>query len=104
MIMDKEPINFIWPAILVWLLIGLLFALVAGLAQPASAQTDPTQTPTPTATEIPTGSKHQLTSGSYFEIQRSLTYGEIAIVVAIMLLMIPVVLYVIFRMITHYIY
>jgi len=103
--MNKEPINFIWPAILVWLLIGLLFALVAGLAQPASAQEpDPTQTPTPTPTEIPTGSKHQLTSGSYFEIQRSLTYGEIAIVVAIMLLMIPVVLYVIFRVITHYIY
>lgn len=100
--MDKKPMDNIWPAVLVWFMIGLLFALVAGLAQPASAQA--TQTPTPTPTEIPTGSKHQLTSGSYFEIQRSLTYGEIAIVVAIMLLMIPVVLYVIFRMITHYIY
>lgn len=86
--------------LLSWLLFVMILITLA-MAMPAAAQT---ATPTPTATPIPVGSKHQLASGNYFEIQRQIDYGQIAIVVSIMLLLLVVIAYVVFRFVTHYIY
>lgn len=92
--------KFAWIS-LAWIL--MLMLILLSLALPVMAAPEAQETSTPTSTpEV--GYKQQLSSGNWIQVERSFSFGEIAIAVSVMILTMAVVLYIIWDIISHYIY
>jgi hypothetical protein len=91
------------PAITVIFLLCVI-AVMAVSPSIAVAQDDPTQTPTPTATPTVTptpADQYRVTLGSGAElvVERRITYGDIAIVLVLLVMLVGASLYGIIRLI-----
>lgn len=88
------------------IIILLLSSLLCYATRPVDAQTpEPTLTPTPLPTATPTPNTVDWVDageGQHFRMERAITYGDIAVVIAVMALLLIVIIYTTFRIITHY--
>jgi len=80
-----------------FLLFALTLVLLAGSVLPGTALAQ-TETPTPTPDTV---DEVEL-DGQYFRIERSITYGEIAVTIVGLALLCMGIIYVSFKIITHY--
>ena len=80
-----------------WLFVLLLLIVLAGSLFSGSVQA---QTSTPTST--PDTVEEIEIDGEYFRLDRSITYGEIAVVIASLTVALILIVFVTFEIITHY--
>ena len=97
-----------WIVLVAWL-VAILVMIAAILASTTTALAAPplqiTETPTPEPTpEPPVNYFQELSTGNQIEVVRSVTYGDIYIIGAIAFVGLILLLYALFRLITHYLH
>lgn len=104
--MSKDN-NYFQIVKIAWILTMILMMLALAMPALGAPELQATNTPTPTETPTPTpevATKHQLSTGRYIVVERSFSYGQIAIVLSVMLLTLAAVIYIIWDIIKGYIY
>jgi len=93
-----------WIVLGAWLIVILLMfsALLASTAR-AAPLLQATETPTPTP-EPDTAYYPELSTGSQIRIDRTVTFGEIYIIGAVSFVGLILLLYALFRIVTHYLH
>ena len=92
----RRPCCLLFGLILLAVVVASCWSLRVASAQTAT----PTETPTPTPSTmdyIEIGAE-----GEHFRLERAISYGDIAVAITGMLLLLVAVVYVIFKLVTHY--
>ena len=86
--------------------IGFLILIVLTIMGSCYVSTVKAQTATPTPTETPTPTPDVVDEvdieGDIFYIERRVTYGDIAVVIAVLAVLLPSIVYFTFKIVTHY--
>lgn len=82
----------------------LVILVIAGSCCATRVSAQATMTPTPTSTPTPTPDVVDEVDidGDIFFIERRVTYGEIAVVIAVLAVLLPIIVFFTFKIITHY--
>ncbi len=89
-------------AAFIFLLLIILIIMGSCCASTANAQATETPTPTNTPTATPDVVDEIDINGDIFYIERRISYGEIAVVIAAMTILLPALIYFTFKIVTHY--